>query len=185
MTCRIEAHTGRKYDIGVSNIVVKNVASIHGKAAVLLQPHSVLNGRVLVDIAKAEGSSWTIFIKEGFVKSYLSHGDTNIPETEFNTFEYTLKAMLGKLPRDNEGKESCTAQYFELVSKLIEEYFLRVKENKINKDILDATKFFADVIDRIKSHQSREVRNSNKQDETLIGYLKIAHMVLDRGGIGE
>jgi len=62
---------------------------------------------------------------------------------------------------------------------------LRVKENKINKAILDATKFFADVIDRIKSHQSREVRNSNKQDETLIGYLKIAHMVLDRGGIGE
>jgi hypothetical protein len=69
MTCRIEAHTGRKYDLGVDNIVVKNVASIQGKAAVLLQPHSVLNGRVLVDVAKSEGSSWTLFIKEGFVGS--------------------------------------------------------------------------------------------------------------------
>ncbi|WP_346883291.1 hypothetical protein [uncultured Algibacter sp.] len=67
MTCRIESHTGRKFDIGVSNIVVKNVASINGKAAVLLQPHSVLNGRILVDIAKSEGSSWTLFLKEGFV----------------------------------------------------------------------------------------------------------------------
>lgn len=67
MTCRIEAHTGRKYDLGVYNIVVKNVGSKNGKAAVLLQPHSVVNGRVLVDIAKSEGSSWTLFLKEGFV----------------------------------------------------------------------------------------------------------------------
>ncbi|QVY66290.1 hypothetical protein [Polaribacter sp. Q13] len=69
MTCRIEAHTGRQYDLGLDNIVIKNVASIHGKAAVLLQPHSVLNGRILVDMAKSEGSSWTLFIKEGFVGS--------------------------------------------------------------------------------------------------------------------
>lgn len=67
MTCRIEAHTGRKYDLGVYNIVIKNVSSKNGKAAVLLQPHSVLNGRILVDIAKSEGSSWTLFLKEGFV----------------------------------------------------------------------------------------------------------------------
>ncbi|MGY6649507.1 hypothetical protein [Wenyingzhuangia sp. IMCC45574] len=67
MTCRIEAHTGRQYDLGVSNIVIKNVASINGKAAVLLQPHSVLNGRVYVDGAKSEGSAWTLFLREGFV----------------------------------------------------------------------------------------------------------------------
>lgn len=67
MTCRIEAHTGRQYDLGVSNIVIKNVASIKGKAAVLLQPHSVLNGRILVDGAKSEGSTWTLFLREGFV----------------------------------------------------------------------------------------------------------------------
>lgn len=67
MTCRIEAHTGRHLDIGVYNIVIKNVVSKNGKAAVLLQPHSVVNGRVLVDVAKSEGSSWTLFLKEGFV----------------------------------------------------------------------------------------------------------------------
>lgn len=67
MTCRIEAHTGRQYDLGVDNIVIKNVASINGKAAVLLQPHSVINGRVLVDGAKSEGSTWTLFLKNGFV----------------------------------------------------------------------------------------------------------------------
>lgn len=67
MTCRIEAHTGRQYDIGVTNIVIKNVVSKNGKAAVLLQPHSVLNGRVLVDVARSEGSSWVLFLKEGFI----------------------------------------------------------------------------------------------------------------------
>lgn len=67
MTCRIEAHTGRQYNLGVDNIVISNVASINGKAAVLLQPHSVLNGRILVDGAKSEGSTWTLFLKEGFV----------------------------------------------------------------------------------------------------------------------
>jgi len=36
MTCRIEAHTGRHLDIGVYNIIIKNVVSKHGKAAVLL-----------------------------------------------------------------------------------------------------------------------------------------------------
>ena len=104
---------------------------------------------------------------------------------QVDTFEYTLKSMLQKLPKDNEGEESCTAHYFELVSKLIEEYFSREKEQNSSEAILDAPKFFADVIERIKSHQSREVRNSPKQDETLIGYLKIAHMVIDRGGLGE
>ncbi|WP_010134376.1 glycoside hydrolase family protein [Ochrovirga pacifica] len=67
MTCRIEAHTGRQYNLGVSNIVIKNVASIHGKAAVLLQPHSVVNGRILVDGAKSQGSTWTLFLRRGFV----------------------------------------------------------------------------------------------------------------------
>ena len=110
---------------------------------------------------------------------------TKITNASTDTFEYILTSMLEKLPKDNEGEESCTAQYFELVSKLIEEYFLRVNDGKTSTSILDAPKFFEDVIDRIKSHQSREVRNSPKQDETLIGYLKIAHMVLDRAGLGE
>lgn len=67
MTCRIEAHTGRKYDIGVDNIVIQNVVSKQGKAAVLLQPHSVINGRVLVEGARSVGSAWGVFLKEGFV----------------------------------------------------------------------------------------------------------------------
>ena len=67
MTCRIEAHTGRHLDIGVYNIIIKNVVSKNGKAAVLLQPHSVVNGRVMVDVAMSVGSSWTLFLKEGFV----------------------------------------------------------------------------------------------------------------------
>ena len=67
MTCRIEAHTGRHLDIGVYNIIIKNVVSKHGKAAVLLQPHSVVNGRVMVDVAMSVGSSWTLFLKNGFV----------------------------------------------------------------------------------------------------------------------
>jgi len=123
-------------------------------------------------------------IREEFLHTLFLFA-TKIENAKINTFEYTLQAMLSKLPKDNEGEESCTSQYFELVSKLIEEYFIRVKNGYANKEILDATKFFSEVIDRIKSHNSREVKNSQKQDETLIGYLKIAHMVLDRGGIGE
>jgi hypothetical protein len=123
-------------------------------------------------------------IREDFLHNLFFFA-TKVTNASKDPFEYTLKAMLQKLPKDNEGVEACTAQYFELVSKLIEEYFVRVKAGTANKDILDATKFFAEVIDKIKSHGSREVRNSMKQDETLIGYLKIAHMVLDRGGLGE
>ena len=67
MTCRIEAHTGRQFDIGVANIVIKNIVSKNGKAAVLLQPHSVENGRILVDGATSIGSTWTLFLKNGFV----------------------------------------------------------------------------------------------------------------------
>lgn len=111
---------------------------------------------------------------------------TKIKATEdFDTFEYVLKAMLQKLPQDNQGEDVCTAHYFELVSKLIEEYFNRVKESKIPDNIIDTPKFFADIIDRIKSHQSKEVRNSTKQDETLIGYLKMAHMIVGRSGVGD
>ena len=123
-------------------------------------------------------------IREEFLHTLFMFA-TKIQNANCDTFEYTLQAMLEKLPKDSEGQESCTAQYFELVSKLSEEYFVRVKEAKVSKDVLDAPKFFSDVIEKIKSHTSREVRNSNKQDETLIGYLKIAHMVLDQGGLGE
>lgn len=67
MTCRIETHTGRQYDVGVANIVIKNIVSKNGKAAVLLQPHSVENGRILVNGARSIGSTWTLFLKNGFV----------------------------------------------------------------------------------------------------------------------
>lgn len=67
MTCRIEAHTGRHCNVGVDNIIIQNIISTEGKAAVLLQPHSVINGRVLVDGAKSIGSAWVLFLKEGFV----------------------------------------------------------------------------------------------------------------------
>ncbi|OEK09395.1 hypothetical protein A8C32_11795 [Flavivirga aquatica] len=67
MTCRIEAHTGRKYNVGLDNIVIQNVVSKKGKAAVLLQPHSIINGRVLVNGAKSIGSAWVVFLREGFV----------------------------------------------------------------------------------------------------------------------
>lgn len=69
MTCRIESHTGKSYDVGVDNIVIQNVVSKNGKAAVLLQPHSVENGRILVDGAIADGSTWALFIREGFVNN--------------------------------------------------------------------------------------------------------------------
>ncbi len=67
VTCRVEAHNGRRYDLGIYNLVIQNVVNKDGKATVLLQPHSVENGRVLVDKAVSDGSTWTLFIKEGFV----------------------------------------------------------------------------------------------------------------------
>jgi hypothetical protein len=123
-------------------------------------------------------------IREEFLHTLMMFA-TKIEKASKDTFEYTLSALLQKLPKDSDGEESCTAQYFELVSKLIEEYFARIKNGKADKSILDATSFFKEVIDKIKSHTSREVRNSVKKDETLIGYLKIAHMVLESGGLGE
>jgi hypothetical protein len=105
--------------------------------------------------------------------------------SDIDTFEYTFNALLMNLPKDTKGEESFTAQYFELVYKLIEEYFKRISSGEVRKDIFDTPKFFEDVVERIKSHQSREVRNSKKQDETLVGYLKLAHMVLESAGVGQ
>ncbi|TGV00716.1 glycoside hydrolase family protein [Flavivirga rizhaonensis] len=67
VTCRVETHSARPFNVGIDNIVIQNIVNKHGKAAVLLQPHSVVNGRVIVEGVKSIGSVWTVFLKEGFV----------------------------------------------------------------------------------------------------------------------
>ncbi|TGV00717.1 glycoside hydrolase family protein [Flavivirga rizhaonensis] len=127
MTCRIEAHTGRKYNVGLDNIVIQNVLSKSGKAAVLLQPHSVINGRVLVDGAKSIGSAWVVFLKEGFVakeSKRRARGEFRDSKMSNLSMEYSnstavlsqknikyvpkeLKKFLGKkVEKDNKKKES-------------------------------------------------------------------------------
>ncbi len=103
MTCRIEAHTGRRFDLGIYNIVIKNVASINGKAAVLLQPHSVLNGRVLVDGAKSEGSTWTLFLKDGFIgkDSKRKAKGSFAPSTTFKNISLNASDDTGTLSFKN------------------------------------------------------------------------------------
>lgn len=130
MNCRIESHTGRRYDVGVDNVVIENVVSKNGKAAVLLQPHSVENGRILVDGAVSDGSTWTLFIKEGFVskESKRKQKGTFAPSSTFkniglistNTsatlsyknFKYVPDALKGfyKNPDFNPVKEDANNQ---------------------------------------------------------------------------
>ena len=77
---------------------------------------------------------------------------TKVKSSEYvDTFSYVLKAILLRLPQDNDQKASCTANYFELVLKLIEEYFCKVKEPSSAKSIINTQKFFASIIDRIKA----------------------------------
>ncbi|WP_163397292.1 hypothetical protein [Flavobacterium fluviatile] len=67
VTCRIESHNGRKYDLGTADLRMLNVSNKFGFATVLLQPHSVENGTITVDGATSYGSAFTAFIVEGFV----------------------------------------------------------------------------------------------------------------------
>ena len=67
VTCRIESHNGRKYDLGTADLRMLNVSNNYGFATVLLQPHSVENGVITVDGATSYGSAFTAFIVEGFV----------------------------------------------------------------------------------------------------------------------
>lgn len=67
VTCRIESHNGRKYDLGTADLRIFNVSNKNGFATVLLQPHSVENGTITVDGASSYGSAFTAFIVEGFV----------------------------------------------------------------------------------------------------------------------
>lgn len=55
-----------KSPIGVANVRVENVTSIKGKAAVFLQPHTIINGDVHIDGAHSIGSQMTIEIRPGF-----------------------------------------------------------------------------------------------------------------------
>ncbi|WP_281991263.1 hypothetical protein [Aquimarina aggregata] len=103
MTCRIESHTGRKYDLGVSNIIINNVVSIKGKAAVLLQPHSVENGRVIVDVARSEGSAWTLFLRKGFVspESLRREPGTFSPASKFSNISMISNDYSARLSFKN------------------------------------------------------------------------------------
>lgn len=67
VTCRIESHNGRKYDLGTADLRMLNVSNKYGFSTVLLQPHSVENGTITVDGATSYGSAFTAFIVEGFV----------------------------------------------------------------------------------------------------------------------
>lgn len=127
----------------------------------------------------------SVKVREEFLYTLYVFATKVKSSEQVDTFSYVLKAMLLRLPQDNDQEASCTAHYFELVSKLIEEYFRRVKEPGSADSVIDTQKFFASIIDRIKAHQSREVRNSPIKDETLIGYLKMAHMIVDRSGSGD
>ncbi|MGA9638242.1 hypothetical protein, partial [Flavobacterium sp.] len=67
VTCRIESHNGRKYDLGTADLRIFNVSNKYGFSTVLLQPHSVENGTITVDGATSYGSAFTAFIVEGFI----------------------------------------------------------------------------------------------------------------------
>ncbi|OEK08991.1 hypothetical protein A8C32_13925 [Flavivirga aquatica] len=67
VTARIE--TDNRFNpnirVGVDNIQIKNVTNIKGKAAVYLKPHSIQNGKVVVDGAFSFGSQFAVEIREG------------------------------------------------------------------------------------------------------------------------
>ena len=67
VTARLE--TDNRYSqspFGVDNVFVKNVTNVKGKAAVYLNPHTVINGNIFVDGAHAIRSQMAIEIRPGY-----------------------------------------------------------------------------------------------------------------------
>lgn len=46
-----------------------NVSNENGQCTVLFQPHSVNNGKITVNVAKSIGSTFTMFVQQGFIGS--------------------------------------------------------------------------------------------------------------------
>lgn len=132
MTCRIESHTGRRYDVGVDNVVIQNVVSKNGKAAVLLQPHSVENGRILVDGAISDGSTWTLFIKEGFVnkESKRKQKGTFAPSSTFKNISLISSNTTATLSFKN----------FKYVPDALKAFYKNPDFNPVKNDANNQTK---------------------------------------------
>ena len=67
VTARLE--TDNRYSqspFGVDNVFVRNVTNVRGKAAVYLNPHTVINGNIFVDGAHAINSQMAIEIRPGY-----------------------------------------------------------------------------------------------------------------------
>ena len=87
-------------------------------------------------------------------------------------FDFVTKIILSNLKI-----EGPSSQFFKLLGRLIEE--------ANNEKVIDLYNLFSQVIERIKSHESTEMKGSPKQDQTLIGLLKTAIKIIEKEGVNE
>ena len=96
---------------------------------------------------------------------------------------FLLDALLRNFPKKEGPQETRESkEFFELLNKLLDDYFTLEDDPGFEKVFEPAT-LFAEVVDRLKGHVSRERKNSIIEDRTLIGYLNLISKLIQKIGI--
>lgn len=70
-------------------------------------------------------------------------------------------------------------QFFELFTKLIEEYFNFGEHPKLeNEKTVDGIALLREVVEKLKRYESKEKKGSLLEDMTLIGYLNLIEKLI-------
>lgn len=95
---------------GIENVVIENVTSIKGKAAVFLQPHNISNGDVYVNGAHGIESQMAVEIRPGY-KDYEGSGRFGTNSSIKNvTAVYSMNSVVSKASKS--ALPQCLLKYF-------------------------------------------------------------------------
>jgi hypothetical protein len=93
--------------------------------------------------------------------------------------------LINNFPREDlyYASRECR-QFFDLFSKLIEEYYnckQNITDEKMIKmfevDPINPMKLFIEIVDKLKKHDTKEKKSSLLEDKILIGYIDMTKVI--------
>lgn len=84
---------------GLFNILVEDVTSVNGQAALMLQPHTMIHGDVVARNIRADGSEFAVYIANGFVSKERYGPDSSKKAGQFRSINIDgVKAIYRDAP---------------------------------------------------------------------------------------
>ncbi len=121
VTLRLEAHTGE--NVGIYDIYGRNLYNEYGKAALMMNPHIVHQGRFTVENVEAKSSAFAVLIRPGFLNkdAIANHPDAEIGSyasgSQINNIHSTFGTQAQTEAKDVWLYEPDMYQYIKMVEK--------------------------------------------------------------------